>query len=72
MMQTLKSCLIRNNHIVNTMDMKKTVFKSLHTGAYEAPVCGVSEFVPEGMMCTSLEGNKAEGITEEEDLESIW
>ena len=54
------------------MDMKKTVFKSLHMGAYEAPVCRVSEFVPEGMMCTILEGNKAEGITEEDYLESIW
>ena len=54
------------------MDMKKTVFKSLHMGAYEAPVCRVSEFVPEGMICSSLEGSEAEGITEEDYLESIW
>ena len=54
------------------MDMKKTVFKSLHMGAYEAPVCRVSEFVPEGLMCASLTGNSAEGISDEEYLESIW
>ena len=52
--------------------MKNNVFKSLCTGAYETPVCRVSELVPEGLMCTSLTGNSAEGISDEEYLESIW
>lgn len=52
--------------------MNKIKFDFLHEVGYECPQCCVLEVSPREILCASLTGANAEGISDEEFLESIW
>lgn len=52
--------------------MNRIKFESLHEVGYECPQCFVLELSPLDVLCASLTGANAEGISEEDYFESIW